>query len=120
MILYLAFNKPFATKTSNNLNLCSELIILISFISTFIMNVAEMSVEKMEIWGWFLAAIVLCFLVVVWILMIPEIITNLIESIKEWCESKKAPRKPAKKKRILVMVRYLLNTIEINIQKAYS
>eukprot|EP00826_Nyctotherus_ovalis_P064809 TRINITY_DN9514_c0_g2_i15.p2 TRINITY_DN9514_c0_g2~~TRINITY_DN9514_c0_g2_i15.p2 ORF type:complete len:137 (+),score=18.55 TRINITY_DN9514_c0_g2_i15:542-952(+) len=110
MLLYLILRRPFNTTLSNNLNLLSELIILLSFISALFMNIFEVPTEVAEIWGWALIALILAFLIAIWVLLIPSAITDAVKGIKKLFEKKAEENIEVKKLRMFHSVQENIGT----------
>lgn len=65
----------------NMLNIYCEVVTLFTFVSTLIMNLFPLAEKIMDIYGWFLTAIVLSALVFCWVLIVPDMVKAFYKGI---------------------------------------
>eukprot|EP00826_Nyctotherus_ovalis_P005375 TRINITY_DN11210_c0_g1_i5.p1 TRINITY_DN11210_c0_g1~~TRINITY_DN11210_c0_g1_i5.p1 ORF type:complete len:149 (-),score=14.28 TRINITY_DN11210_c0_g1_i5:169-615(-) len=85
----------------NILNIYCEVVTLFTFVSTLIINLLSFAEKAMEIYGWFLVAIVLSALVFCWTLIVPTMVKTLykeiISTVRRLLEISKKITKPSVK-----------------------
>jgi len=74
---------PFRKLSDNILNLYNEIVVAVIFFEIILINTLKMSQEIKTILGWISIGLVLLSLIVTWILILPGLINDSINSIKE-------------------------------------
>lgn len=75
--------KPFEKQADNYINMLNELIIVLSFLSIFIISNYELPESAIEIWGWALIAPIVFSLVATWIVTLPGAFSQLRENLSQ-------------------------------------
>jgi len=84
MVFYYLYFTPFCDFTNNWLNIYNEALIALICLSLLIINVFGFGDQITEGVGWFLVTLIMLSLLATWVLLLPNMIRDLISTIKEW------------------------------------
>ncbi len=78
MLIYLVTVNPFEENMSNLINIYNEGVLVLTFISVLIMNVADFSEFVVRVWGWILIVLILLSLLTTWLITIPPTVKLIV------------------------------------------
>ena len=83
--MYVLLCRPFKDPYDNLLNAFNELVLLIIYTLTLLVNMLPILTQYAGIFGWVMIVLVLASLAATWILMIPGAIKEFINTVREFC-----------------------------------
>ena len=97
MPIYFIYKSPFNEVMTNRLGIYNEVVIIVIFVSTFIMNLINLPDIVIRIWNWILVGAIIVSLIFVWLITIPK-------ALKELCKKKPKPKIIIKKPEKIIVI----------------
>jgi len=83
MLYYLIKVRPFENISDNVVNIFNELILIVCYVSAFIMNTFSIDEKTFQMWGYILVGFVLSSLLITWVLIMPSALKGAINGFKD-------------------------------------
>jgi len=95
MALFYGIGRPFESKKDNFLNMYNEIVIAAVFYGILIINASyKISQKSKELAGWILIGCILVSLATTWLLLIPQVISDLKDFVLSFCKKTNDIEKP--------------------------